>query len=127
MVTRARLLRAGVTLGEIRQRLAAGGLLLEYPAIYRVGHRAPSVEAGYLAAVWACGEGAMLSGRAAARLLSVLRRRRITLPITRRHLSYWDVRANDWRVAPGCYGVMVGSSSRDIALRGRLAAGGGRC
>jgi beta-glucosidase len=55
------------------------------------------------------------------------RRRRVTLPIMRRHLSYWDVRANDWRVAPGCYGVMVGSSSRDIALGGRLAAGGGRC
>jgi very-short-patch-repair endonuclease len=73
VVTRAQLLRAGVTLGEIRQRLAVGGLLLEFPAIYRVGHRAPSLEAGYLAAVWACGEGAVLSGRAAAHLLGVLR------------------------------------------------------
>jgi hypothetical protein len=29
----------------------------------RLGHRAPSVEARYLAAVLACGEGALLSGR----------------------------------------------------------------
>ncbi|HEX6619111.1 MAG TPA: hypothetical protein VF024_05615, partial [Solirubrobacteraceae bacterium] len=31
-------------------------------------HRAPSVEATFLAAVWACGDGAVLSGRAAAHL-----------------------------------------------------------
>jgi len=34
--------------------------------VYRVGHRAPSVESSYMAAVKACGEGALLSGRAAA-------------------------------------------------------------
>jgi hypothetical protein len=26
-----------------------------YPGVYRVGHHAPSLEARYLAAVWACG------------------------------------------------------------------------
>jgi very-short-patch-repair endonuclease len=56
---------AGVTKAEIEQRLRSGVLLLEYPGIYRVGHRAPSVEASYLAAVWACGDKALLSGRAA--------------------------------------------------------------
>ena len=30
--------------------------LREHPGVYRVGHRAPSVEATFLAAVWACGE-----------------------------------------------------------------------
>ena len=43
------------------------------PGVYRVGHRAPSVEARYLAAVWACGDGAVLSGRAAAHLWGLLK------------------------------------------------------
>ena len=55
------------------------------------------------------------------------RRRRIGFAIPARSLSYWDVRAGDWRVAPGCYGVMVGRSSRDSAARRTLAVGGARC
>ena len=55
------------------------------------------------------------------------RTRRITLPITQRDLSYWDVKANGWRVQPGCVAVMLGSSSRDIAQRATLPVGGGRC
>jgi len=43
------------------------------PVVYRVGHRAPSVEARYIAAVLACGEGALLSGRAAGHLLGLLK------------------------------------------------------
>jgi very-short-patch-repair endonuclease len=66
LVKRTRLLAARVTKAEIEHRLRSGALLLEYPGIYRVGHRAPSIEASYLAAVWACGEGARLSGGAAA-------------------------------------------------------------
>ena len=72
MVTRAQLLAAGLTLDEIRHRLQSGALLREYRGVYRVGHRAPSVEAWYLAAVWACGENALLSGRAAAHLLGIV-------------------------------------------------------
>src|SRR4051795_10362795 len=64
LVRRRALIPAGVTKAEIEQRLRSGVLLLEYPGIYRVGHRAPSVEASYLAAVWACGDKALLSGRA---------------------------------------------------------------
>ena len=41
--------------------------------VYRVGHRAPSTEATYLAAVLAAGEGALISGRAAAHLLGILK------------------------------------------------------
>ena len=50
-----------------------GALIREYPGVYRVGHRAPSLEAGYLAAVLACGDGAVLCGRAAAHLLGLAR------------------------------------------------------
>jgi very-short-patch-repair endonuclease len=79
VVTRAELLRAGITPEQIRQRLRKGALLREYRGVYRVGHRAPSLEAHYLAAVQACGEGALLSGRAAARLWGLVK---VTTPPT---------------------------------------------
>ena len=68
VVTRRQLLAAGITRDEIEHRLSLGALLREHRGVYRVGHRAPSVEARYLAAVWACGDAAVLSGRAAAHL-----------------------------------------------------------
>jgi very-short-patch-repair endonuclease len=73
VVTRAQLLNAGVSAAGIQRRLRKGSLLPEYRGVYRVGHRAPSVEARYLAAVRACGKGAVLSGRAAGHLLGLLR------------------------------------------------------
>jgi very-short-patch-repair endonuclease len=42
--------------------------------VYRVGHRAPSLEARYLAAVLACGDGAVLSGLAATHLFGLVKR-----------------------------------------------------
>jgi very-short-patch-repair endonuclease len=73
VVKRVQLLDAGITLGEIRQRLRTGALLREHRGVYRVGHRAPSMEARYLAAVWAGGDGAVLSGRAAGHLWGILK------------------------------------------------------
>lgn len=73
VVTREELLGAGVTGAQVDQRLLTGALIREYPGVYRVGHRAPSLEARYLAAVKACGDGALLSGRAAGYLLGLLR------------------------------------------------------
>jgi predicted methyltransferase len=73
VVTRAQLLSAGVSVKEIRRRLENGGLLREHRGVYRVGHRAPSVEARYMAAVLACGEGALLSGAAAGHLWGLVK------------------------------------------------------
>jgi len=73
VVTRAQLMEVGVTNDEIVHRMNAGALIPVHRGIYRVGHVAPSVEARYLAAVLACGEGAVLSGRAAAYLLGLLK------------------------------------------------------
>lgn len=73
VVTRAELLDAGITDAEIKHRLATGALIREYLGVYRVGHRAPSVRATYLAAVRASGHGALLGGRAAAYLYAVLK------------------------------------------------------
>ena len=75
VVTRKQLLAAGITKKEIEHRLAIGSLIRLHWGVFRVGHVAPSTEATYLAAVWACGDGAALSGRAAAYLLGLLRSR----------------------------------------------------
>ena len=73
VVTRRQLSAAGITDHEIDDRLASGALLREHRGVYRVGHRAPSVEARYLAAVLACGEGAVLGGCAAGHLWGLLK------------------------------------------------------
>jgi very-short-patch-repair endonuclease len=65
VVTRTQVLAAGVSKEEIRRRMQKGTLLAVHRGVYRVGHKAPSVEARYVAAVLACGEGAVLSGEAA--------------------------------------------------------------
>jgi hypothetical protein len=75
IVTREELLAAGISRGEIRGRREKGLLITQYPGVYRVGHVAPSVEAWYSASVKACGEGAVLSGLAAAYLLGIVKGR----------------------------------------------------
>ena len=75
VVTRAQLLRAGITGRQIEERLKSGALLRVHRGVYRVGHQAPSTEARYMAAVLAGGDGAVLSGRAAAYLLGILKGR----------------------------------------------------
>ncbi len=113
VVTRREALGAGVTDAEIRRRLARGSLLLEYPGVYRLGHEAPSMDASYLAAVRACGDGALLIGRAAAHLLGLTRGPapppEVTTPtercvegvVTRRARGGIDARdATTWRRIP---------------------------
>jgi hypothetical protein len=88
VVTRSQLVRAGITLDEIKHRLRAGALLREHRGVYRVGHRAPSLEARYLAAVLACGPEARLRGRAAAHIFGLLKGAppppEVTTPLKRR-------------------------------------------
>jgi very-short-patch-repair endonuclease len=112
VVTRTELLHAGVTVDEIKRRLRSGALLREHRGVYRVGHRAPSVEARYLAAVRACGPGALLSGPAAAYLLGVLKgavpapevtaptERRVKGVRTRRSRGLERLDATTWRGIP---------------------------
>jgi very-short-patch-repair endonuclease len=66
VATRHELLAAGISDREIGWRLRTGALIEEYPGTYRVGHRAPSTEATYMAAVKATGDGALLAGLAGA-------------------------------------------------------------
>ena len=73
VVARTELLEAGLTEKQIAGRVRRGALIPEYPGIYRVGHRAPSRDALYLAAVKAGGDGALLWRRAGGHLLRILK------------------------------------------------------
>jgi hypothetical protein len=73
VVARDEAVAAGVTRHQIARCLKNGVLWPEFEGVYRVGHRAPSVEAHYMAAVKACGKDAVLRGRAAAYLWGLLR------------------------------------------------------
>jgi very-short-patch-repair endonuclease len=73
VVTRAQLLAEGLSASQVVRLVRKGTLIRVHPGVYRVGHAAASTEAVYLAAVYACGEGALLSGRAAGHLLGLSR------------------------------------------------------
>jgi very-short-patch-repair endonuclease len=73
VVGRGELVGAGVSDDEIGHRVRIGALTRVHRGVYRVGHRAPSVGARYAAAVKACGEGAVLSGMAAAYLFGLIK------------------------------------------------------
>ena len=72
-VAREQLLAAGIDRNRITRWLADGRLRRVHRNVYAVGHEAPSVQADYMAAVLACGAGAVLSHRAAAYLLRLVR------------------------------------------------------
>lgn len=73
VVTRAQMVAAGVTADEIKGRIARGSLIRVHRGVYRVGHSAPSLRATLIAAVLACGDGAVLCGGSAARLHQLTR------------------------------------------------------
>jgi very-short-patch-repair endonuclease len=71
VVSRAQLVALGIDRGAVERRLASGRLLRLHRGVYAVGHRAPRREARWLAAVLACGDGAVLSRRSAAALWGI--------------------------------------------------------
>ena len=44
----------------------------------------------------------------------------IYMPMDSRAFSYWDVSSHAWKIAPGSYQILVGSSSRDVRLQGQV-------
>jgi very-short-patch-repair endonuclease len=65
VVSRAQLYDLGFTKYAVRRRVDSKRLLPLYPGVYAVGHDALTPESRRLAAVLACGPGALLSHRAA--------------------------------------------------------------
>ena len=88
--------------------------------MFRVGHFARSVEATYLAAVFACGDGALLSGRAAGHLWGILKGAppipEVTAPTER--LSKGIKTRRSRQIAPEdrarCRGIPVTSVARTV-------------
>jgi very-short-patch-repair endonuclease len=111
VVTRAQLLDAGVSEKEIKRRIERKALLRVHRGVYRVGHKAPSIEARYMAAVLACGEGAVLSGQAAGYLWGLIKGTapppEVTAPTNRRikgirtrRARRGETEATTWRGIP---------------------------
>jgi len=50
--------------------------------------------------------------------------KKVTLPLTQRMFSIWDVSKHGWAVQSGEFTVMVGASSRDVRLTASLRLGG---
>ncbi|KAJ5347565.1 beta-glucosidase D [Penicillium brevicompactum] len=46
------------------------------------------------------------------------KQKEVKFNLRRRDISYWDVKAQNWAVAPGSYRVYVGASSRDLKKQG---------
>lgn len=72
-MSRAQLLELGFSAQRLRTLVANGALHLVYPGVYAVGHTRLSQAGRWMAAVLACGQGALLSHRDAGRLHGLLR------------------------------------------------------
>jgi very-short-patch-repair endonuclease len=73
VVTAKQLAEVGIGRAAISERTKRGRLHRLHRGVYAVGHRAPSWHGRWMAAVLACGEGAVLSHHSAAALWKLLR------------------------------------------------------
>jgi hypothetical protein len=99
VVARRALLAAGISADQIDDRIEKGLLIVEFRGVYRVGHRAPSLEARYMAAVRACGDGAVLFRRAGGHLFGLLRGKAPTpevLTPTERRIEGVETKRSRW-------------------------------
>jgi REase_MTES_1575 len=71
VVARAQLSELGLGAGAIEHRIRLGRLRPIHRGVYTIGHRLLSQEGRWMAAVLACGPGAVLSHRAAAALWGI--------------------------------------------------------
>ena len=85
LVTAQQLLAAGVSRTTVSRWKQHGLLHRVHRGVYAVGHRAPSTEATYTAAVLAAGDGAALAGHAATWLYALVHRPPPPEVVTTRH------------------------------------------
>jgi hypothetical protein len=86
VVTRSDLLRIGFTPKGLQHRIETGRLHPVFAGVYAVGRRELAREGRWMAAVLACGDGALLSHRSAAALwgIGLERNARIDVSVRRR-------------------------------------------
>jgi very-short-patch-repair endonuclease len=73
IVKRKQVREAGLSRSEIQRRVEAGWLVPQYQGVYAVGHTALTYHSHLIAAVYACGDDALASHRAAGKLWGILR------------------------------------------------------
>jgi predicted transcriptional regulator of viral defense system/very-short-patch-repair endonuclease len=81
-VTLRQLEAIGIRGTSVKRRVASGRLVRVYPGVYAVGHVQQSREGRWIAAVMACGRGAVLSHLDAAALWGIYENRRRTIHVT---------------------------------------------
>jgi very-short-patch-repair endonuclease len=103
IVTTAQLAAAGLDASAVRRRVRSGRMHRLHQGIYAVGHDSPSDEGRWMAAVLACGRGAVLSHASAAALWGFLRPDPgpvdVSLP-SRSHRRHPDIRIHRPRNLP---------------------------
>ena len=83
MISRRQLVSLGLGESAIETAICRGYLLRLHRGVYAVGHRSLTVEARWMAAVLACGLGAVLSHRSAGQLWGIVPRFSIEPEVTR--------------------------------------------
>jgi predicted transcriptional regulator of viral defense system len=81
-VTLRQLEAIGIRGTSVKRRVASGRLVRVYPGVYAVGHVQQTREGCWIAAVMACGRGAVLSHLDAAALWGIYENRRRTIHVT---------------------------------------------
>jgi very-short-patch-repair endonuclease len=85
VITLTQLIEAGLSPSGVRRRVQSGRLHRIHRGVYAVGHSGLSDKGRWMAAVLACGDGAVLSHRSAAELWELLPPRKgpvhVTVPI----------------------------------------------
>src|SRR4051794_14655036 len=88
VISRSQLLSFGISRHAIEHRIARGRLFVVWPGVYRVGPRPLTREGQFMAAILACGSGAVLSHESAAALWGIrkggLDPIHVSIPATRR-------------------------------------------
>lgn len=82
VVTRAQLTALGLSRNAIAHRVSRGRLHILWRGVYAVGRPGVSREGRWLAAVLACGEGALLSHRSAAQLWGLVKPSAAAIEVT---------------------------------------------
>jgi very-short-patch-repair endonuclease len=82
VVSRRQLLTAGLSVRTIERRVSAGRLHRLHQGVYAFGHDKVTIRGQWMAAVLACGDGALLSHRSAAALWGLTRSPRGEVEVT---------------------------------------------
>jgi very-short-patch-repair endonuclease len=100
LVTRPQLSELGLDADAIDYRLKLGRLRPVHRGVYTVGHRLLTQNGRWLAAVLACGEGAVLSHRAAAGLWGLRNETRIEVTVPRARHARRRIRVHRIELPP---------------------------